>query len=110
MEFISPRDTINAISQHLRKIKYAGAQFRFVFLGDGAEQFLTGSVVFREQQPVSRATDTYRQGDRKFLFIEHWCPEQGEAVTRLSKLLSGQAEIEGRRITATFSRSEFSQR
>jgi pyrimidine deaminase RibD-like protein len=111
MDFSSPRDTINAISQHLRTTKpYAGAQFRLAFLGDGAEQFLTGAVVFRDQHVASRAPETYRQGDRKFLFIEHWCREQWEAVTLLSKLLSGQAEIEGRPIKATFSRSEFSHR
>lgn len=110
MEFISPRDTINAIAQHLRTTKYAGAQFRLALLGDGAEQFLTGSVVFRDWQSVSRPLETYRQGDRKFLFVDHWCPDQGEALTLLSKLLSGQAEIEGHRIRATFSRSEFSPR
>jgi hypothetical protein len=112
MDFISPRDTINAISQHLRTIykPYAGAQFRLAFLGDDAEQFLTGAVFFRELHVASRAPETYRQGDRKFLFIEHWCREQWEAVTLLSKLLSGQAEIEGHSIKATFSRSEFNHR
>jgi hypothetical protein len=113
MDFISPRDTINAISQHLRPLykPYAGAQFRFVFLGEGsAEQLLTGAVLFRDQHVASRAQETYRQGDKKFVFVEYWCHEQWEAVTLLSKLLSGQAEIEGHRIQATFSRSEFSRR
>jgi pyrimidine deaminase RibD-like protein len=113
MDFISPRDTINAISQHLRTLykPYAGAQFRFVFLGEGsAEQLLTGAVLFRDQHVASRAQEMYRQGDKKFVFAEYWCHEQWEAVTLLSKLLSGQAEIEGHRIKATFSRSEFSRR
>lgn len=111
MDFNSPRDTINAISEHLRTTKpYAGAQFRLAFLGDGAEQLLTGAVIFRDQHVASRAPETYRQGDRKFVFVEHWCREQWEAVSLLSRLLSGQAEIEGHRIKATFSRSEFSQR
>lgn len=111
MDLISPKDTINAISQHLRMLykPYAGAQFRLAFLDDGAEQFLTGAVFFREQHVASRAPETYRQGDRKFLFVEHWCREQWQAVTLLSKLLSGQAEIEGHRIKATFSRSVFRQ-
>ena len=112
MDFSSPRDTINAISQHLRTLykPYAGAQFRLAFLRDGAEQFLTAAVLFRGQHVASRTQETYRQGDKRFVFVEYWCREQWEAVTLLSKLLSGQAEIEGHLIKATFSRSEFSQR
>lgn len=113
MEFSSTRDTINAISQHLGTLykTYEGAQFRLAFLSDGnEEQFLTGAVLFRDQHTASRAQEKYRQRDKTFLFIEYWCPGQWEAVALLSKLLSGQAEIEGHPIKLTFSRSEFKQR
>src|SRR5882672_10348006 len=113
MDFSSPQNTIDAISRHLRMLykPYAGAQFRLAFVGDAsAERFLTGAVRFHEQQITSRAQETYRQGDKRFFFIEYWCPGQWDAVTLLSKLLSGQAEIEAHPIKATFSRSEFSHR
>src|SRR5262249_17422124 len=108
------KDAIDAVSQHLRRVykPYAGAQFRLAFSHDGTtKRFLTAYVLFRDQHVPSRPLAEYRQGDHgKFSFVEHWCREQWEAVKLLSKLLSGEAEIEGHRIEATFNRSEFEHR
>jgi hypothetical protein len=95
MNLNSSTDAIDAISQHLRTIykPYAGAQFRIAFSYDGAtKRFLTGCVIFREEHLASRSPAEYKQKGNRFLFVEHWCSGQSEAVTLLSKLLSGEAE------------------
>jgi hypothetical protein len=105
----STEDTINAISEQLRKVykPYAGAQFRLAFFDDGiTKQFLTAHVIFCDRHVLSRQQAEYRQtGQIKFIFIEHWCQEQWEAVKVLSNLLSGGHEIEGHQIKGSFSRS-----
>src|SRR5437879_5228492 len=98
----SSADAINAISELLRKVyqPYAGAQFRFAFFDDGTtKQFLTAHIVFCERHVPSRQQAEYRQtGQIKFIFVEHWCQEQWEALKVLSKLLSSGDEIEGHQI------------
>lgn len=114
MNLSSQRDAIDAVSQHLRTLykPYEGAQFRLAFFHDGtAKRFLTAYVIFREQHVASRPQVGYRQGDNtKFSFVEHWCHEQWEALKLLSKLLSGEAEIEGHLVEARFSSSDFDHR
>lgn len=114
MNLNSPKDAIDVVSQHLRNLykPYAGAQFRIAFFNDGtAKRFLTAYVLFCEQHIPSRPQTEFRQGDHgKFIFVEHWCREQWEAVKLLSQLLSGEAEIEGHKIEARFRQSDFERR
>jgi hypothetical protein len=102
-EFSSIRDAINALAELLRKVHrpYAGAQFRLALIRDGGLRFLTGSVLFRPEQVPSRAPADYGY----LRFVEEWCPEQDAALGLLSKLLSGQTEIGGHKVTNTFNRS-----
>ncbi len=107
--FQSATETVNAITEHLHKVykPYAGAQFRIAFFREGlVPMFLTGHVVFSEKQLQSRDAADYG----RFLFVEHWCNDQWAAVNLLSRLLSGQAEIEGQKIELTFSRADFDHR
>jgi pyrimidine deaminase RibD-like protein len=114
MDLLSTGNAIDVVSEYLRTIQtpYAGAQFRLAFFNDGsAKRFVTGHVIFRESHVPSRPPARYKQKDhREFIFVEHWCREQWEAVKLLSKLLSGEAEIEGHKLELTFNKSEFDHR
>jgi hypothetical protein len=83
MDFISPIDTINAISQHLRTLykPYAGAQFRFVFLGEGreADRFLALEELAGQ---LVEELSSYRPLDRDFLapLFEEFCRAPGKFV------------------------------
>ena|SRR5437868_3866340 len=106
MDYTSARDSTNALNEHLRRVhkSFAGAQFRIAFYKMGNSwQFLTGAVIFQPSKVASREAADYGS----LLFVEQWCQDQSEAHGLLWKLLSGQAEIEGHKITCTFHRSRF---
>jgi hypothetical protein len=94
---------INAVGEQLLRMhgQYEGAHFRAAFARDNGLRFLTASVLFRASHVASRPTHDYGS----LLLVEEWVREQHEALKRLSQLVSGQATIEGQKITGTFTRS-----
>ena len=94
---------VNALAERLRKVHkpYAGARFRAAFLKQGFSRFLTGSVIFCPEEVPSRPIADYGS----LVLVEQWQPDQGEALTLLSKLLSGQAEIAGQKVEFSVSSS-----
>ena len=92
---------IKAIDEHLTRMhgRYEGAHFRAAFARDNGLHFLTASVLFRASHAPSRPAQDYGS----VLLVEEWVREQDEALNRLAQLVSGQASIEGHKITGTFS-------
>ncbi len=99
---------VNALAERLGKVHkpYAGARFRAAFLKQGFSRFLTGSVVFCPEEAPSRPIADYGS----LVLVEQWQPDQGEALTLLSKLLSGQAEIAGQKVGSGFQQSDLEHR
>jgi Putative DNA-binding domain len=102
--FATAMDAVNALAERLRKVHkpYAGARFRAAFLKEDS-RFLTGSVVFGPEAIPSRSTADYGV----LLFAEEWRSDSSEALSLLSRILSGQAGIAGQKIKAGFSFSDF---
>jgi hypothetical protein len=101
---------IKALTDHLRTLykPYVGAKFSIALAPDeGRMKFLTGCVTFSSRQLPSRPPADYK---KRLLFVEQWCQDQERAVEFLSKVLSGQAEIEGQKIESKFSRSDLDHR
>jgi hypothetical protein len=99
---------VNALAERLRAVHkpYAGARFRAAFLKQGSLRFLTGSVVFCPDKVPSRAIADYGS----LVLVEQWQQDQGEALTLLSKLLSGQADIAGQKVGSGFQQSDLEHR
>jgi Putative DNA-binding domain len=98
--FANQREFINAITERLKQMhrRYEGAHFRAAFARDTGLRFLTASALFGASHEPSRPVQDYGT----VLLVEEWVRGQDEALARLSKLLHGQAGIEGQRITGTF--------
>lgn len=98
---------MNALAERVRKAHkpYAGAQFRIAFLKRDSLRFLTGSVAFCPEEVASRPVADYGT----LLLVEEW-QREGEALTLLSRLLEGQAEICGQKVTPGFFQSDLDHR
>jgi hypothetical protein len=112
--FTSVRDVISALDKHLRTLykPYLGAQFRIAAIPNSSSgmRFLTGRVLFSPRELPVRPPANYKNKALEILFAEHWCPDQWKALDFLSKLLSGQAEIAGHKISSSFSKSDLDHR
>jgi hypothetical protein len=99
---------VNASAERLSAVHkpYAGARFRAAFPKQGSLRFLTGSVVFCPEEVPSRPIADYGS----LVLVEQWQRDQGEALTLLSKLLSGQAEIAGQKVGSGFQQSDLEHR
>ncbi|SPE21906.1 hypothetical protein SBA7_100014 [Candidatus Sulfotelmatobacter sp. SbA7] len=101
--FANQRDFINAIAAQFERMHkpYAGAHFRGAFVRDNGMRFLTASALFRASHTPARPARDYGT----LLLVEEWVRGQDEALARLSQLVHGQAAIEGRKISSTFSQA-----
>lgn len=104
--FSNQREFINALAEHLRSlhISFEGAHFRVAFARENGLRFLTGAVIFQEHHTPARGKEDYGS----IVFTEEWVHDQGEACTRLSRLVSGQEKIGGHEIKEVFQNSTVS--
>jgi hypothetical protein len=104
--FSSQRDLINALGDHLRSLEaaFAGAHFRVAFARENGLRFLTGCVAFRDEPTPGRGEVDYGS----IVFVEEWIEDQSEALSRLSRLISGQEKIGRREVKNTFPQSNVS--
>jgi hypothetical protein len=98
---------ISALRGQLRKARapYAGARFRAAFLKEDS-RFLTGSVMFGPEEIPARPTADYGV----LLLVDEWKSNWKDALSLLSRLLSGQAGIAGQKIKTVCTLSDLEHR
>ncbi|MCU1285331.1 MAG: putative transcriptional regulator [Acidobacteriales bacterium] len=103
-DFQTSRDTLNEIAERLKRQEhsgYAGAQFRIALArADERLKFVTGFVLLRQDHIPSRVVADYGT----LLLLERWIAID-DVLDFFAKLLSGQAEMEGHKISDKFSNS-----